>query len=368
MKLAALQHYSDSYCRTTERISRLSGRDCFGRWRLRLGVVGVICLIILAGIPGEYSYAEMTVDEVLGVTPFSSEDRDLVKNGETASTELIKVADRELAIGVACLIKEDGRDLLQPFRVAKPMLTPKILEAFGQIGKQSTLDSLNGVSLGPKESEEALYYLQAKPGFGLNLSTAEIDVFTSIKVKKPDEASIAQVHKAIQNQLFQRLVSYREKGLDGIDEYAREEGESTQLARDLKASMDASRGLKELAPDFYRAWLEYPGSMLANAKETFFWCRLDIEDRPALALAHRIDAKSNVAEIIGERYFYISRFFDVAHTLVALVPTKQGTLFFYVNRFYVDYWSGLVPVRRAVGKQVMAGRMKKRLKKLGICK
>ena len=368
MKLTALQHYSDSYCTTTERVSRFLGRRWLCYCRQSLIALGIICLIILSGIPGEYCFADMTIDEVLSVTPLSSEDWDLVKNGETASTELIKVADRELAIGVACLIKEDGRDLLQPFRVAKPMLTSKIVEAFGQIDGGATLDALQRVSLGDKAAEEVRHYLQAKPGFGLNLSTAEIDMFQSIKVKNPGEDSIAQVHETIQNQLFQRLVAYREKGLDGIDEYAREEGESTQLARDLKASMDASQGLKKLAPNFHRAWLEYPGSMPANAKETFFWGRLDVDNRPALALAHRIDAKSDGAEIIGERYFYISRFFDVAHTLVALVPTKEGTLFFYVNRFWVDYWNGFAPVRRAVGQQVMAGRMKKRLERLGICK
>ena len=368
MKLAAPQHHSGSYCNTTEHLFRMSGRRWPCHCYARLAVVGAICLIILAGIPGEYSYAEMTVDEVMGVTPFSSEDWELVKNGKTASTELVKVADRELAIGVACLIKEDGRDLLQPFRVERPMLSAKILEAFGQIGKEATLGALQEVSLGDRAAEEARHYLQAEPGFGLNLSAAEIHMFKSIKAKNVGEASISQVHKTIQSQLFQRLEAYREKGLDGIDEYAREDGESTQLAQNLRASMNASKGLKELAPYFHRAWLAYPGGMTANAKESFFWCRLDIEDRPALSLAHRIDAKSDGAEIIGERYFYISRFFDVAHTLVALVPTKEGNLFFYVNRFWVDYWNGLVSVRRAIGKQVMAGRMKKRLERLGICK
>ena len=104
------QRYSDYHCSIIDRIYRISGRGWFGRWRLKLAVLGAICLIILAGGPSEYSYAETTVDEVMGVTPFSSEDSDMVKNGKTVSTELIKVADRELAIGVACLIKEDGRD------------------------------------------------------------------------------------------------------------------------------------------------------------------------------------------------------------------------------------------------------------------
>jgi hypothetical protein len=362
------QRYSDYHCSIIDRIYSVSGRGWFGRWRLKLAVLGAICLIILAGRPSEYSYAEMTVDEVLGVTPFSSEDRDMVKNGITVSTELIKVADRELAIGVACLIKEDGRDLLQTFREESPLLTPEFLKTFGQIGTGATLGALQEVSLGDRAAEEAQHYLQAKPGFGLNLSVAEIDMFKSVKVKKPGEANIAQVHKIIQNQLFHRFVAYRDKGLDGIDDYARKGGKSTQLARDLKASLNASQGLKELAPYFYRAWLEYPGSMPANAKEIFFWCRLDIKDRPALSLAHRIATKFDTTEIIGERYFYISRFFDVAYALVALVPTKEGTLFFYVNRFWVDYWSGLVSLKRAVGKQIMAGRMKTRLENLGICR
>lgn len=360
--------YSDYHGSIIDRIYSISGRGWFGRWRLKLAVLGAICLIILAGRPSEYSYAEMTVDEVLDVTPFSSRDSDMVKKGKTVSTELIKVADRELAIGVACLIKEDGRDPLQTFRVERPMLTPDFLRTSGQIGTGATLDALQEVSLGERATDEAHHYLQAKPGFGLNLSAAEIDMFKAIKVKKPGGANIAQIHKIIQNQLFHRFAAYRDKGLDGIDDYAREDGESTQLARDLKASLNASQGLKELAPYFHRAWLEYPGSMPANAKEIFFWCRLDIEDRPALSLAHRIATKFDGTEIIGERYFYISRFFDVAYALVAVVPTKEGTLFFYVNRFWVDYWSGPVSLKRAVGKQIMASKMKKRLEKLGICR
>jgi hypothetical protein len=362
------QRHSDYHCSIIDRIYSISRRGWFGRWRTKLAVLGAICLIILAGGPSEYSYAQMTVDEVLDVTPFSSKDRDLVKNGQTVSTELIKVADRELAIGVACLIKEDGRDILQTFRAERSLLTPEFLRTSGQIGAGATVAALQEVSLGDSAAEEAQNYLQAKPGVGLNLSAAEIDMFKAIKVKKPGEANIAQVHKIIRNQLFHRYVAYRDKGLDGIADYAREDGETTQLARDLKASLNASPGLKELAPYFHRVWLEYPGSMPANAKETFFWSRLDIEDRPALALAHRIATKFDGTEVIGERYFYISRFFDVAYALVAVVPTKEGTLFFYVNRFWVDYWSGLVSLKRAVGKQIMAGRMKKRVEDLGICR
>ena len=151
------QRYSDYDCSIIDRIYSISGRGWFSRWRLKLAVLGAICLIILAGRPSEYSYAEMTVDEVLGVTPFSSKDRDMVKKGITVSTELIKVADRELAIGVACLIKEDGRDLLQTFRVEGPLLTPEFLKTFGQIGTGETLGALLDVSLGDRAAEEALY-------------------------------------------------------------------------------------------------------------------------------------------------------------------------------------------------------------------
>ena len=140
--------YSDHNCSIIERIYSISGRGWFGRWRPKLAVLGAICLIILAGRPSEYSYAQMTVDEVLDYTPFSSKDSDKVKKGKTASTELIKVADRELAIGVACLIKEDDRDPLQAFRAKRPMLTPEFLRTSGQIGSGATVGTLQEVSLG----------------------------------------------------------------------------------------------------------------------------------------------------------------------------------------------------------------------------
>ena len=313
--------------------------------------------------------AQATVKSILSSTPFSKKDASGVKKGKTVSTGLKEVSERELAAGAACLIKGDASGRLDAFRSEqRPLFKRSIMKAFGRLDPKDPSKSLEKLTLGEKAAEEAKQYLQFKPGFGLNLSAAEIEAFEALKAKPEDEGTVEKVHELIRRQLLERYTAFRQKGSSGIAEYAREKGSVTQPAQEQLATLEIAQGLQKLFPAYHRALLNYPADMPAGAEETFFWCRLRVDKRPVLVLAHRIDASFEKGEIIGERYFYCSRFCNAGFTVLALAPVKEGTLFLYGNRFWIDYWSGIPRLKHRFGQKVMSGSMEERMEREEICK
>lgn len=74
----------------------------------------------------------------------------------------------------------------------------------------------------------------------------------------------------------------------------------------------------------------------------------------------RADASYADGEIVGELYYYASRFFNAGYALAALVPVQEGLLLFYIHRFWVDYWSGMPKVKQSLGQKLMSSEMLER--------
>ena len=54
--------------------------------------------------------------------------------------------------------------------------------------------------------------------------------------------------------------------------------------------------------------------------------------------------------------------------LVAVVSVEEGDLFFYVNRFWVDEWSGMPSLKHKLGQKMMGGEMRNRIERHEICR
>ena len=337
-----------------------------------LAAVAVICvlgLLLLACTFPADARAQATIEEILDVTPFSTRDAANVREGKIVSTGLKEVSKRELAVGAACLIKGDAAGRLDEIRdEQRPMFQRKMLKDYGRLDTDAPLESLQTVTLGENAADEASHYLNFTPGVGLNLSEEEIQAFQALKASYAENASVEKVHDLIRRQLYARYASYRQEGLAGMGKYARDRGETTDPAVEVTSTLDIAQPLKSLFPAYYRVWRSYPADIPPGVQETFFWSRLDVDKRPALVLVHRMDAALKGGEIIGERYFYFSRFANVGFAIAALVPVEEGALFFYINRFWIDYWTGMASLKHRMGQRLMSGEMEERMKGTGICR
>jgi hypothetical protein len=220
------------------------------------------------------------------------------------------------------------------------------------------------MSLEPFEAQEVARYLGARPGFDFNLSPEEIEEFSAIDDSESLRARVDRVEDVLRRQLLRRYRAYRERGLAGIDDYARGPSTRSSPAENLRESLAASQPLRRLFPDFYAAWLDYPALQQEDSEDAFFWIQARVEKRPAVALLQRLVQE----DIVGQRIFYVSHFLDVGQSVAALVPVEEGTLFAYVRRVWLDRLSGLgAAIKKAVARRLLGAHMEEMIDGLAVC-
>lgn len=327
-----------------------------------------LLVVVVFHFPAEVTAASPTIDEILSMTPFKSKDADAVRKGKTISTGLNVVSNREIGVGVACLIKDDEVNPLLQFGKGQSLLPANIVTAIGIIPDNADLDSFTPFTLGKDAPAEAGRYRRFEGDFGLNLSAREIEKFQSISDQSGRD--VAEFEKLIREQLYDRYTAYRKSGFKGIFRYKRGGNNFTDPADELKQSLKISTSLEKIFPKYYYAWWNFPEFMPAGGDESYYWYILNLNKRPAVIAAHRIEdgyEGSLAGQIIGERYFYASRLLNVGYAIVALIPVEEGRLFIYGYRIWIDKWSGFPSLKHSVGQKMMIKRMKVHLENLKIC-
>lgn len=306
--------------------------------------------------------------QVLGEnTPHDPGAAQRIAGGETAVATLREVSERELALGVACLVEGDPTQILAPFLANRPM-TPQAAEmAFGALGADSRVEELAALTLEPARREEARRYLAAHPGFGLNLSIEEIDQFEHLAAAAPEEPSSTDVEEILRRVLLGRHRAYRERGVAGIAGYARRGSETATPAAEFHRSLADATTFPRLYPEFWRAWVEYPRATPSDAREDFFWGRVEVEGRPMFVLSHRMALLQPSWGAVAERDFYFSHFFDAGLSVAAVHPVREGQLFTFTHRVWVDHWNGLTAVKRAIGHKLVRKTVEGAIHELGLC-
>ena len=256
-------------------------------------------------------------------------------------------------------------DTLAPFLGNSLPIDEELLEAQQLIDTEFHEKSFAAISLGSDNRDEIQHYLDAKPGYGLNLSSDEISALQALR--GADDPG--QVEALLEDILLARYLSYRENGLAGAQPYAREKGEDVSPGEELRKTEDDLKGLHELYPDFHNAWLSYPRNMPEDlVGDDFFWVKLNIDERPAFMLSHRFVTNSEDVHLVGIRDYYISHFFDVSQRVAGVPRLESGEhILVYIERAWVDYWSGFVSLSKRIGRKVMKKQMEHLLEDHGIC-
>jgi hypothetical protein len=220
-------------------------------------------------------------------------------------------------------------------------------------GGDGSLTDFEGVFLHPNGSTMDKLYHDAKAGSDLNLSNDEIAIFQKLGKKATHE----DIEKCLHQVLLDRFRAYKQNGLGGIAPYARSK-KKFSVGEEMKHQLEVGTILKKRAPVFYKYALEYPNNKPNGAVESFFWVNSLIDDKPTVALVHRLGMPQDDGYVYMERHFYLSRSHNCLQGIGAAMPCKDGTAVFYATRTSTDQVSGFGgSAKRTIGNKIMGGRM-----------
>lgn len=329
--------------------------------KLRLSTVALLLLLSAA----QSVHAAFTLEQVLDEPYFSASDIETVRKGGFGVARIHEVSDREIAVVIACLVKGRTDEVLAPFLGDSLPVDEKLLLDQGLINTEAPATSFDGISLGDNERDEIRHYLDVEPGYGLNLSSDEMAALQALRGKgEPD-----QVESLLEEMLQARYLAYRKDGLAGAKPYAREKGAVVSPGQELRKTEENMQGLHELYPDFHSAWLNYPRNQPEDiVGDDYFWVKLNIDERPAFILSHRLVSRNEGMHLVGIRDYYVSHFFDVSQRVAVVTRLDSGKdILIYVERAWVDYWSSFASLSKKVGRKVMTQQMEHFLDDHGIC-
>ena len=305
-----------------------------------------------------------TLQELLNEPYFDRSDIDAVQSGDFGVANIHEISDREIAVVIACLVEGPSEEALAPFLGDSLPVDKSHLLDQRIIDPDASEASFDVIALDRNHRQEVSHFREAHPGFGLNLSAEEIAALRTLEQDDP-----AAVEKVLQEILHTRYLAYRKSGLAGALPYARENGENVRPGEELRLTEEAMTGLHELYPEFHEAWLRYPERIPDDViGDDHFWLKLDIEDLPAFILSHRLEAKNEDMHLVGIRDYYVSHFFDVSQraAVVTRIDTGQSILI-YIERAWVDYWTGMASLKKKIGRKVLTKQMEHLLEDHGIC-
>ena len=299
-----------------------------------------------------------TVDDVMQELHMSDSDRASIMQGKIVDWTASEGSDRELALGMAFLVKTKPEDLFEMYREALVLKDVSVITANGTLTGEGTMAELAGVKLQPNGEKEAKRYLNVEPGSELNLDAKEMEAFQALKAGgDADAVPVEKVEVLIRQKLLARYQAYRSKGLPGIAPYERGHGQQRLAGDELLLSTKQMTGVAKHLPAFHKFLLNYPQGLAKeeakNLEEFFYWLNIDVFGRPMFVLVHRMLYHLGDAAFAVERHYYTSHDYNSMLQGIAVLPTKDGTFLLYIGRVSTDQVAGfgssaLHPVSRAI--------------------
>lgn len=299
-----------------------------------------------------------TADEVMQELHISADDRKQIRQGKIVDWSASEGSDRELALGMAFLVKAKPENLEKMYREALVLKQVSVITAHGQITGEGAMTDLARVALQPNAEKEARRYLNAEPGDELNLDAKEIAAFQALKAGgDADAVPVQKVEGLIRQVLLARYQTYRSNGLPGIAPYERGNGKQRLAGEELLLSTKELTGVAKHLPAFHKFMLSYPQGLekdeVKNLEEFFYWLNIDVFGRPTYVLVHRMLYHVGEAALAIERHYYTSHDYNSMLQGIAVLPTKDGTFLFYIGRVSTDQVAGFGssmkhPVSRAI--------------------
>lgn len=222
-----------------------------------------------------------------------------------------------------------------------------------QDGGDGSLEDFAGVRLDPNGDSMDKLYHDAKAGSDLNLSKDEIEMFQKLGKK----ASHDEIEQCLRHVLLNRFRAYKKNGLAGISPYARGKKDFS-VGDEVKHQLEVGPLLKKYSPVFWKYAMDYPNNKPEGAVESFFWVNSIIDDKPTIALVHRLGMPQDGGYVYMERHFYLSRSHNCLQGIGAALPSGDengGTAVFYATRTSTDQvWGFGGSAKRTIGNKIMA--------------
>jgi hypothetical protein len=322
-----------------------------------------ICVALVLCSPVIEASELPTAYAVLRELQISDRDRQQIRDGNIVTWTATEGSDRELALGMALLVKTSAENLVELFREATAFKAESaIITAYGRI-MGGELADFTGLKLEPNREKEARRYLEAKPGDHLNLDTKEIAAFQALKsVSKDGAVPIEKVEALIREELLARYQAYHTKGMAGVAPYARKSGPHLLASDEMSIAIKQSKLVAKYLPSVSNVLLSYPAATIKEGEEfeeQFFWMNVEVSGRPTYVLIHRMHFQIGEASIVVDRHFYASHAYNSLQQGVAALPTKDGMVVTYLGRVSTDQVTGFGssakrPVARALmGSHIM---------------
>ncbi len=315
-------------------------------------VMAVVLLTSLCYYPNTVR-AEADLDEVFKLLPFSNEEKQKILKGEIIKTLPKETADRELAVGLSFLVRNNPEQLQNYFLQGKLIDNSKAIINHRIIKSESDFKAL---VLTSDEQSEVQNFLNASPGGKLNLSSDEIAAFKALKAKGlSDTDANSQVMAQLHAMLLARYQAYQTGGVSAIAPYKRGDGKQYKLGDYLQSVSRVTPVLEKLYPKFHKILLNYPKTKDPGLKEQFFWVKMKVEGRPTFTLIHRMAMEENGAYVIASRHFYASQSYNGQQELGLLIPTDKGSVAVVLTRVSSDEVAGFGSgTKRFIGKRLLA--------------
>lgn len=337
--------------------SDISSQQFTGRRRITTAVVSVwIGLWFCGPIPD--TLALPTADEVLQELHISDSDRESIRQGKIVDWSASEGSERELALGMAFLVKDKPENLAEMYREALVLKEVSVITAHGKLTGEGSMADLAGVKLQPNGEKEAKRYVNVQPGDELNLDVKEIAAFQALKAGgDADNVPVEKVEVLVRQGLLARYQAYRSKELQGIAPYERGNGQQRSAGDELLLSTKQMTSVAKHLPAFHKFLINYPQGLAKdeakNLEEFFYWLNIDVFGRPMFVLVHRMLYHVGDAALAIERHYYTSHDYNSMLQGIAALPTKDGTFLLYIGRVSTDQVAGfgssaLHPVSRAI--------------------
>ncbi len=311
--------------------------------RGRRAAVAILALCIAA--PGWAQTPDPK--QVLANLGFPADAHAKVMAGELVSAHVESSNERELATGLAFLVKESPKQFLAETLEGLLQHVDENTLSYGEIRTGGGDADFADLKLG----DEVEAYQNAAPGDDLNLSSAEIEAFQALS-GKPSSAIEAQVRKS----LLARVEAYQKSGLDGIAPYDRG-GEKSSPGADLRSASEANTAAKKGVPSFYETLIGYPKKP-EGFRERFTWMRYKAHGKPVLILTHAFSVEEGEGFAVCQRQFYVSGTYNSEQAVAAFLPVQDGTLVVYINRTSTDAVTGFGGgAKRSIGAKLLTSQL-----------
>jgi len=212
-----------------------------------------------------------TVDEVLEELHIPAIDRESIRQGKIVDWSASEGSERELALGMAFLVKAKPENLEEMFREAIVLKEVSVVTAHGRIMGEGTMADLVEVKLQPNGEKEARRYLNVEPGDELNLDAKEMAAFQALKAGgDADSVPVPKVEALVRQALLARYHAYRTEGLSAIMPYERGDGSQRNAGDELLLSTKELSSVAKHFPAFHKFLLNYPKGLTKQEAKNLF--------------------------------------------------------------------------------------------------